>query len=102
MKKKDFIYLVIFSIFGILVLYLSPRINNSICIFILNLFFVIIFIVCCMLIFILAFELVTKEPKNSKKPVINFYTVFTEFSRTKIFTKVSLYSFFYFIVSIIL
>jgi hypothetical protein len=70
-----------YPIFGILLLYLSLRINNSI--FILNLFFVIIFIVCCMLIFSLMFKLVTKELKNYKEPVINFYSVFKEFLRTK-------------------
>jgi len=92
----------IFTIFLIFLMYWSIIINSSIFICMLKLFFILICVVCCTLILMLAFDLLTKESKNSKKPRINLYNIFIEFQSTKFTTKALIYCFGFLFVSIVL
>jgi len=101
-KKKDFFYVLMVAIFLIFLVYWSIKINSSIFIFMLKLFFIIICVVCCTLILMLAFSLVTKESKNSKKSKVNFYNILIELRSTKFTTKALIYCFGFLFTSIVL
>jgi len=90
------------AIFLIFLMYWSIKINTSIFIFMLKLFFIIIYVVCCTLILMLALSLITKESKNSKKPKVNFYNILIELRSTKFTTKALIYCFNFLFVSIVL